>query len=87
MARLTFRRPQNAAAQRRTADAWMGAPSGIAIEPAAGATEDAVGPGWFESTFDLWHGLDVREEMSPPQWIAVSVQCSRSGTSPRACTA
>lgn len=57
MARLTFRRPATdscAAVRPRVEES---APGLEAPEPG-----DAAGCGWFDSSFDLWQGLEVREE-------------------------
>lgn len=63
MARLTFRRPA-AAAHPAPVAVPARAGSGPHQHVAAVADDDpAVGPGWFESSFDLWQGLDVREEL------------------------
>lgn len=62
MARLTFRRP--APEIRSAAPHPVSASVAVNAQPCAAAAEpaDAAGCGWFDSSFDLWQGLEVREE-------------------------
>ncbi len=63
MARLTFRRPA-AAANAATVAMPARAEGGLHHLVATAASDELpVGPGWFESSFDLWQGLEVREEL------------------------
>ena len=77
MARLTFRRPEIATARPQAGNVRTTARWDSRDGAAANDTDTAVGPGWFESTFDLWHGLDVREEDSAPRWHPV-LRCGGS---------
>ena len=91
MARLTFRRP--AAATRSSLDDDAAARSTALIDfDELGArlaeTAAATGPGWFESTWDLWHGLEVREETTasvPACWYAIAAQRGGSASMRLAC--
>lgn len=77
MARLTFRRPEIATAHPQAGNGQTTARCDSRDGAAANHADAAVGPGWFESTFDLWHGLDVREEVSAPRWHP-ALRCSGS---------
>ena len=77
MARLTFQRAPMATRPAPSRAALL--PIDVRVEVRAANDDAALGVGWFESTWDLYSGLEVHEAASVASgWPAARVQPGRA---------